>query len=87
LQFWFIFFQDEAEVEEKKEKVEMVPTSLPELPKPTRNLNSSIKPEFLNPNSSCENANISFIIFINPFFGRPHRQGGMRRRSGLLLNI
>ena len=27
----------------------MVPTSLLELPKPTRNLNSSVKPELLNP--------------------------------------
>ena len=26
----------------------MLPTSLPELPKPSRNLNSSVKPELLN---------------------------------------
>ena len=28
----------------------MLPTSLPELPEPTRNLNSSAKPECFNPN-------------------------------------
>ena len=34
---------------ERYQDMEMIPTSLPELPKPTRNLDSSVKPEFLNP--------------------------------------
>ena len=46
----------------------MLPTSLPELPKPTRELNSTVKPEFLNPKSLYEIRNIYFIILMNLLF-------------------
>ena len=45
----------------------MVPTSLPDLPKPSRTLGKSQKPEFLNPKFYRAIQGKIFIFLIDPF--------------------
>ena len=47
----------------------MVPTSLPELPKPSRTLGKKQKPQFLNPAIYRKIRNKSLFALINPFLG------------------
>ena len=52
----------------------MVPTSLPELPKPSRTPGKSQKPEFVNPKQFRKNKNTYLISVLIPFLG-PIRGG------------
>ena len=47
----------------------MVPTSLPDLPKPSRTLRKSQKHEFQNPNFQRTHRGKILTLLINPFFG------------------
>ena len=49
--------------------VEMLPTSLPELPKPSRTSGESRKREFLNPKLSITIRENSLTFLIHPFKG------------------
>ena len=55
-----------------KVQLEMVPTITPDLPIPTRNLNSSVKPEFLNPKFWLRN----YIREHFMFFGHSSESSG-----------
>ena len=52
-------------------QVEMVPTSPPDLPKPSRTLRKSQKPQFQNPKFQIKIREIFLIFLIHPFFGPP----------------
>ena len=60
----------------------MVPTSLPELPKPFRTSGKSQTPMF-EKTFYIEMRDKSFIILINPFFAPPHGQDGLDEQFDL----
>ena len=62
----------------------MVPTSLPELPKPSRTLGKSQKLEFYDPKCQRKIRGKIFIFLINPFLGGPPPGEMDQGRSALL---